>query len=59
VRVAAQLYGTYAAGRDRNKALLAERDQLLAKLLQLQRAQAAEVSVASRSLGATHREVIH
>ena len=33
-----------AAGRDRSKALLAERDQLLAKLLQLQRSQAAEVS---------------
>ena len=49
MKVAAQLYGTYAAGRDRSKALLAERDQLLAKLLQLQRSQAAEVSgLASR-----------
>ena len=42
VRVAAALYGAYREDRDASKALLATRDKLLAKLLELQQAHAAD-----------------
>ena len=42
VSAAGALYATYAAARDARKALMSERDEVLAELLQLQRAQSSE-----------------
>lgn len=41
VRVSAALYPTYVSDRDATKALLSERDQLIAKLLEIQQAHSA------------------
>jgi len=42
IGVAERIYDAYASHRDRQKALLSERDQLLAELLELQKANATE-----------------
>ena len=48
VRVAAALHGAYREDRDASKALLATRDKLLAKLLEVQQAHAADGRVLPR-----------